>query len=244
MVRLLAGNCEQRRIWPRLRGQGISLALHLTAVLVICGQQWLLALLSTFAAVPQPAPPAAYTLTILAPPPGKHVRTNALSFQTGPKEPDTGETSAPLIADSTNISFDSDDTRQLLPVLAAYGGLIVFVPVLDRVHPTGAFRPDGSEAAIPASLDHWIRIRLPNTSWWPEVEALCSIGNPDGTLEAVAVFPPAYRSALGAAVQARMAGMKSSGRVVGVALHLEAGQPAGVRVREIRLATDKNVRIG
>lgn len=235
MVRLLAGDLEQRGIWRRVRGQGISLGLHLTAILAICGQQWLLALLGASSTIPQPEPPPAYTLTILAPPPGKHVRTNALSFRTGAKEPEEGETSSPVIADSTDISFDSDDTRQLLPVLAAYGGLIVFVPVLDRVHPTGAFRPDGSEAAIPPSLDHWIRIRLPNTSWWPEVEALCPVGNPDGTLEAVAVFPPAYRSALGAAVQARMAEMKSSGRVVGVGLRLEAGQPAGVKVRAIHL---------
>lgn len=243
MVRLLADEVGEHRIWPRVRGQGISLSLHLIVILALCGQQWLLALLSGFSAVPQPEPPPAYTLTVLAPPPGKHVHTNALSFQNGAQQPADGETS-PVIADSTDISFDSDDTRQLLPVLEAYGGLIVFVPVLDRVHPTGAFRPDGSEAAIPASLDHWIRIRLPNTSWWPEVEALCSVANPDGMLEAVAVFPPAYRAALGAAVQARMAEMKSSGRIVGVGLRLEAGQPAGVRVRAIRLASDKAVRIG
>jgi hypothetical protein len=238
MVRLLADDPLGHGIWPRVRGQGISLGIHLAAILAICGQQWLLALLSALSAVPQREPPPAYKLTILAPPPGKHVHTNALSFRTGAPEPTVGETS-PVVADSTDISFDSDDTRQLLPVLAAYGGLIVFVPVLDRVHPTGAFRPDGSEAAIPASLDHWIRIRLPNTSWWPEVDALCSVANPDGTLEVVAVFPPAYRSALGAAVQARMVEMKSSGRVVGVGLRLEAGQPAGVRVRAIRLAGDK-----
>ena len=238
MVRLLADEQIERGIWPRVRGQGISLGLHLTATLAVCGQQWLLALLSAFSTVPQPEPPHTYTLTILAPPPGKHVRTNALSFQTGAPEPNVGDAS-PVIADSTDISFDSDDTRQLLPVLAAYDGLIVFVPLLDRVHPTGAFRPDGSEAAIPASLDRWIRIRLPNTSWWPELDALCSVANPDGTLEAVAVFPPAYRSALGAAVQARMAELKSSGRVVGVGLRLEAGQPAGVRIRAIRLAAGK-----
>src|SRR5580704_8359252 len=164
MVRLLAGDPVESGLRPRLRGQGISLGLHLTAILAICSQQWLLALLSAGSAVPKPEPPATYTLTILAPPPGKHVRTNALSFRAGLPEPSVGET-APVIADSTDISFDSDDTRQLLPVLSAYGGLIVFVPVLDRVHPTGAFRPDGSEAAIPSSLDHWIRIRLPNTSW-------------------------------------------------------------------------------
>jgi hypothetical protein len=243
MVRLLADEAVERCIGPQVRGQGISLGIHLTVILAICGQQWLLALVSAFSAVPQPEPPPAYTLTILAPPPGKHVHTNALSFHTGPPEPSVGD-SSPVIADTTDISFDSDDTRQLLHVLAEYGGLIVFVPVLDRVHPTGAFRPDGSEAAIPASLDHWIRIRLPNTSWWPEVDALCSVANPDGTLEAVAVLPPAYRSALGAAVQARMAEMKSSGRVVGVGLRLEAGQPAGVRVRAIRLATNANARIG
>jgi hypothetical protein len=238
MVRLLADEHTERGIWPRVRGQGISLGIHFAAILAIVGQQWLLALLSVFSAAPQPEPPHAYTLTILTPPPGKRVHTNALSFKSGVPEPSVGETS-PVIADSTDISFDSDDTRQLLPVLAAYGGLIVFVPVLDRVHPTGAFRPDGSEAAIPSSLDHWIRIRLPNTSWWPEVDALCSVANPDGMLEAVAVFPPAYRSALGAAVQARMAEMKSAGRVVGVGLRLEAGQPAGVRVRAIRLAANK-----
>ena len=238
MVRLLADEPEQTGIRPPVRGQSISLGIHLAAILAMCGQRWLLALLSAFSLVPPPEPPPAYTVTMLAPPPGKHVRTNALSFRGGAPQPNVGDQS-PAIADSTDISFDSDDARQLLPVLAAYGGLIVFVPVLDRVHPTGAFRPDGSRAAIPASLDHWVRIRLPNTSWWPEVEALCSVANPDGTLEAVAVFPPAYRSALGAAVQARMAETKSSGRVVGVGLRLEAGQPAGVRVRAIRLAAVK-----
>ena len=140
------------------------------------------------------------------------------------------------IEDGTDIIFDADDTRQLLPVLAAFDGLIVFVPVLDRVHPEVAFRSDGSPAPLPATLDHWVRIRLPNPSWWPEIDALCSVANPQGTREAVAVFPPAYRSKLGVAVQTRMAELKSSGRIVGVSLRLEAGQPAGVVVRAITLA--------
>ncbi len=161
MVRLLADEPVFRRrnddrIWPRVRGQGISLGIHLTAILAIVGQQWLLALLSGFSAVPPPEPPPAYTLTILAPPPGKHVNSNALSFKNGAPDPSVGETS-PVIADSTDISFDSDDTRQLLPVLAAYGGLIVFVPVLDRVQsdrrPSGPTDPRPFHSLFTGSLD-------------------------------------------------------------------------------------------
>ena len=234
MFRLLADESATRHSWYRLRGPGLSLAVHLAAILAITGKSWLLALLGTLATVPQP-PPATYRLTILTPPPGKPIRRESLRFHTGTSE--TLPAGAPArIEDGTDIVFDADDTRQLLPVLAAYGGLIVFVPVLDRVHPKDAFRPDGTAAAIPATLDHWVRIRLPNTSWWPEVEAMCSAANSDGALEAVAVFPPAYRSALGAAIQSRMTELKSSGHVVGIGLRLDAGRPAGVQVRAIRLA--------
>jgi hypothetical protein len=236
MFQLLADESAGRGIYLRVRGMALGLAVHLTAILALAGQRWLVALLAAFSTVvPSPAPAANDILTILAPPPGKPAPARALSFRTG--ETEQMAPGAPLkIEDGTDIAFDADDTRQLLPVLAAFDGLIVFVPILDRVHPHAAFRPDGSPTALPATLDHWVRIRLPNPSWWPEIDALCSVANPDGTLEAVAVFPPAYRSKLGAAVQTRMAELKSSGRIVGGGLRLEAGRPAGVVVRAITLA--------
>ena len=220
----------------RVRGLSLSVAVHLFSFALV-SQRWLLALVAALSTVtPPPLPPASTSLTILTPPPGKPMTGSTRSFQT--RVVDNVTPGAPLrIADGTDIAFDADDTRQLLPVLQAYGGLIVFVPVLDRTHPQAAFRPDGSAAAVPATLDHWVRIRLPNTSWWPEVERLCSAANADGTLEAMAVFPPSYRASLGAVIQTRMTELKSSGRVVvGVGLRLEAGRPAGVVVRAITFA--------
>lgn len=236
MFQLLADEPSWRGIYRRARGFSLGLAVQLTAVLALIGHQWLLTLLAAFSTASQPPfPPARDTLTILAPPPGKPLPSQALSFQNDMREKIAPGTSL-RIEDGTNIAFDADDTRQLVPVLASFDGLIVFVSVLDRVHPKAAFRPDGTPAPVPATLDHWVRIRLPNTSWWPEVEALCSVANPDGDMEAVAVFPPAYRSRLGAAVDARMTELKSSGHVVAVGLRLEAGRPAGVVVRAVTVA--------
>lgn len=232
MFQLPAGEFPRRR----LRGWSLSVALHLAALVALAGQPWLAAFLASLSHPVQPPLPAATRLTILAPPPGKPLTGSARSFRnTVPEQVKTG---APLkIADSTDIAFDADDAHQLLPVLAANSGLIVFVPVLDRAHPRAAFRPDGSQAPTPATLDHWVRIRLANTSWWPEVDRLCSMANADGALEAMAVFPPSYRSALGAAIQQRVSELKASGRVVvGVALRLESGRPAGVVVRAITFA--------
>ena len=235
MFQLLADESGWSGICRRIRGLGLGLAMQLAAILTWMCQQWLVAIWAAISTSAQPPIPPNQTLTILAPSAGKPLRTAALSFRTG-----FAEQSAPgvslRIEDGTDIAFDADETRQLIPVLTAFGGLIVFAPILDRVHPQAAFRPDGAPAPVPATLDHWVRIRLSNPSWWPEIEALSSIANPDGTLEAVAVFPPAYRAALGAAVQNKMAELKSTGRIIGVGLRLEAGRPAGVVVRTVTLA--------
>jgi len=220
---------------------GLSLIVHLTLLLALVGPRWLIAVLAVFSTVaPPPLPSTPYTLTILTPPPGKPLPSGAVCFQAGACEKMTP--GVPLkIADSADIVFDADDTRQLVPVLKAYGGLIVFVPLLHRASPKAAFWPDGSRAAVPATLDHWVRIRLSNPSYWPEVGRLCAIANSDGLMEAVAAFPPEYRSQLGAAVQSRMIELKSSGHVVGVGLRLEAGRPAGVAIRAITLASTRQI---
>jgi hypothetical protein len=236
MFQLLADESGWRRIRRRAKEWGLGLGVHLTAMLTLAGQRWLFAILTAVATADQPPlPPARETFTILAPPPGKTMRSTALSFSGSLRE-STPPGASVRIEDGTDIAFDADDSRQLLPVLKAFDGLIVFVPLLDRLHPQAAFRPDGSSAPLPGTLDHWVRIRLANPSWWPEVEALCSAANSDGSMEAVAVLPPVYRAKLGAAVQSRMAELRSAGRIVGVSLRLEAGHPAGVVVQSVRLA--------
>lgn len=204
---------------PRSRFRGFALGLMTQSAVIL--------LLAT------PPRPAAQTestqshevLTILAPPPGKMIRTNDLSLHRGVM-PKTQPGSSQKIDDSTSIAFDADNERQLIPVLTQVGGLIVFVPILDRTHPRSAFHPDGAPAPAPNTLDHWVRIRLANPSWWPEVEALCASANPDGTMEVMAVFPPSWRTALAGE-------LKSASRVKAITLHLEAGKPAGIVIRAI-----------
>jgi hypothetical protein len=235
MFPLLADESGWPGTYRRIRGMGLGLTVQLAVILAWACQQWLVALFAIVPTSAQPPMPPNQTLTILAPAPGKPLRTGALSLRTATAE-QAAPGALPKIEDGTDIAFDADQTRQLIPVLTAFGGLIVFVPILDRVHPQAAFRPDGARAPVPATLDHWVRIRLSNPSWWPEIDALSSIANPDGTLEVVAVFPPAYRAALSAAVQTKMAELKASGRIIGVGLRLEAGRPAGVVVRAVTLA--------
>ncbi len=236
MFQLLADESLWDSVRRRARGLGLGLTFQVFLMLALLGQTWLAAHFSTSSAADEPPAPAMRdVLTILAPPPGELLRVKSLAFRSGGKEATTPGAAVKL-DESAEISFDADQSRQLVPVLTAFEGLIVFVPLLDRGHPRAAFRPDGSPAAVPSTLDHWVRIRLANPSWWPEVEALCSAADANGEMEAVAVFPPNYRAKLGAAIQARMAELKSSGRVVGVGLRLEAGRPAGVEIRAIRLA--------
>jgi hypothetical protein len=144
--------------------------------------------------------------------------------------------SAPVVEDSAEIDWAADYKRQLLPVLLANQGLIVFVDPLDRVRAKAAFRPDGSPVQPPETLQHYVRLRLGNPSWWPQIERLCAKADPDRALEVMAVFPPEYRSTLSAAVQARMAEMKRSGRVVWLSLTLDVSRPAGVLVRDLKVA--------
>ncbi len=219
------------------RSWALGLSFQTAAILVLIGGQWLLSLLPPAASADPPPPPQIReTLTILAPPPGKSSPRSPLSFNRSPL-PDTPAGASAKLEDSTEIAFEADEARQLVPVLRENDGLIVFSPVLDHLHPRLAYHPDGTAAPIPASLNHWVRIRLANPAWWPEVESLCSQADPSSTLEAIAVFPPAYRSKLGEAVQARITGLKSAARIVGVSLRLEAGRPAGVVIRTVRLAT-------
>lgn len=206
----------------RFRGFCLGLAAQSSVILLLAGPQWF--------AKQQPADqpesvPAHEILTILAPPPGVLKPVRSLSFHSGPR-PKIQPGSTQKIDDSTSISFDADDSRQLIPVLGQVGGLIVFVPILDRTHPRTAFHPDGSPAPVPQSLGHWVRIRLANPSWWPEVEALCASADPNGTMEAMAVFPPAWRNALAEE-------LKTSNRVKAITLRLEAGRPAGVTIVKI-----------
>jgi hypothetical protein len=209
------------------------MAAHFS-LLALFGERWLSAVVAAFSTVtPPPAPPVSTPMMILAPPPGDSTVRRVLSFKNVTVEK-TSPGAPVRVADSTDIAFDADDSRQLLPVLQANDGLIVFVSLLDREHPKTAFRPDGSRAPPPSTLEHWVRIRLANPSWWPEVDRLCAVANGDGEMEAMAVFPPSYRSRLGAVIQARVNELKSPGRVVmGVGLRLEAGRPAGVVVRAI-----------
>jgi hypothetical protein len=206
----------------RFRGFALGLMAQSTVILLLAGPQWLTAP----PVVDQPESPRAHEiLTILAPPLGKMAPTNALSFRHDIIQK-ARPGSSQKIDDSTSIAFDADDDRQLIPVLEQFNGLIVFAPILDRTHPRSAFHPDGSPAPVPTTLDHWVRIRLANPSWWPEVEALCSTADPGGTMEAMAVFPPTWRARLGAE-------LKSTGRATAITLHLEAGKPAGIVVRAV-----------
>jgi hypothetical protein len=210
MFRLLADDPQSR-----FRGFALGLAAQSAVILLLANPQWFLP------SGNQPEPSQTHeVLTILAPPPGKLTRTNAFSLRRSIAQK-TQPGISQKIDDSTTIAFDPDDDRQLIPVLAQFHGLIVFAPVLDRTHPRAAFHPDGSSAPVPTTLDHWVRIRLANPSWWPEVEALCSTADPDGTMEAMAVFPPAWRVKLGAE-------LKSTGHVTAITLHLETGKPAGI----------------
>lgn len=214
---------------------GFGLAFHLAAALALLGQAWLAALFASFSgAAEPPVPQTREVVTMLAPPPGEFTRTAAMKMPSARRAVAAG--AAVKIDEGAAIAFDADDARQLVPVLTAFDGLIAFVPLLDRLHPRAAYRLDGSRVATPKTLDGWTRIRLANPSWWPEIDALCEAADAAGEMEAVAVFPPAYRLKLDAAIGARMAEMKSSGRVVAVGLRLEAGRPAGVDVRAIRLA--------
>ncbi len=218
MIRQLADDPQSG-----FRKFALGLTVQSAVILLLAGPQWL-AKQSSQADQPESAQ-TREILTILAPPPGVLKQIRSLSFRSGPRmriQPGTTQ----RIDDGTSISFDADDSRQLIPVLAQVGGLIVFVPILDRTHPRSAFHPDGSPAPLPATLDHWVRIRLANASWWPEVEALCASADPNGTMEAMAVFPPSWRAAL-----ARE--LKSASRVKAITLHLEAGRPAGVTVRTV-----------
>ncbi len=237
MFQLLADEANSRRIGLHLRKWGLGMGAQLTVILAISCQQWLSSVPAGTPANSPPEPPRE-TFTLLAPPPGRALPRTVLSFSRSPSE--NSSPGAPVkIDEGTSIAFDADEGRQLLPVLRAFNGLIVFVPLLDRLHPLAAFRPDGSPAPLPGPLDHWIRIRLANPSWWPEVEALSSVANAGGDLEAVAVLPPAYRARLGAAVQMRMNELRSGGRITGVSLHLDASHPAGVIVQTVRLATGR-----
>ena len=239
MFQSLADESNWRGIRRRLREWGLGMGVQLSVVLVLACQQWLSAVLAGTATTPQPPVPSPReSFTMLAPPPGREMPRSTLSFSRSLSE-NAAPGAAVKIEDGTSIAFDADDNRQLVPVLRAFDGLIVFVPVLDRLHPQSAFRPDGSSVPLPGSLDHWVRIRLANPSWWPEVESLCSVANAGGDLEAVAVLPPAYRARLGAAVQSRMNELRSTGRIVGVSLRLEAGHPAGVVVQTVRLAAER-----
>ena len=231
MFRLLADESPWRRC---ARSWGLGVGAYLIAFVLVAGQKWLALVTTVPASAPPPPTEVHETLTVLAPPPGKPALANAFSLRTTAAE-STPPGASVKISEGTNISFLADDDRQLVPVLNAFGGLIVFVPVLDRIHPRSAFRPDGTAAPVPATLDHWVRIRLANPAWWPEIEALSDLANQDGTLEAVAVLPPSYRSKLGAAVESRMAAAKSSAKITGVELRLQSGRPAGVVVESIRL---------
>jgi hypothetical protein len=167
------------------------------------------------------------TTKLLAPPPGK---------AGGPGGWGTAGGGPAAIDDSTEIVWAADHGRQLIPVLRAHSGLIVFVDPLDRTKPKAAFRPDGSRTQPPNTLQHYVRLRMSNPSWWPEVKRLSAIADPGGTLEAMAVFPPEYRSELGDAVRTRMAEMKRTGRVVWLSVALDGSQPAGVAVHDVKLA--------
>ena len=239
MFQTLADESNGNRIGRGLREWGLGMGVQLTIALVMAGQQWLSAMLAgTPSDPPPPASSVRETLTLLAPPPGREMPRSLLNFKSSPIV-NSAPGTAQRIEDGASIAFDADDNRQLVPVLKAFDGLIVFVPVLDRLHPQAAFRPDGTSAPLPGSLDHWVRIRLANPSWWPEVEALCSAANAGGELEAVAVLPPSYRARLGEAVQMRMNELRSTGRIVGVSLRLDARHPAGVVVQNVRLAAGR-----
>jgi hypothetical protein len=144
--------------------------------------------------------------------------------------------SSPVVDDSTEIVWAADYNRELLPVLLANQGLIVFVDPLDRLRPKAAFRADGSRVPPPDTLQHYVRLRLANPSWWPEIEALCVTTDPERKLEVMAVFPPTFRTKLGEAVQAQMLEMKRTGRVVWLSLALDTSRPAGVVVRDLKVA--------
>jgi hypothetical protein len=218
----------------RLSGHALSIGLHAAAVLSGFAKAWIVAILATLA-IQQPNPPYARTqVMLLAPPPGQPAPTFSSEQKlSGPGEdPADG---APALDESTDIVWDADYGHQLIPVLRIYHGLVVFVDPLDRVHAKAAFRADGIQVKPPETLQHYVRLRVRNPVWWPEIESLCTSADPSRALEVMAVFPPEYRSKLGQAVKVRMAEMKRAGRVVWLSLTLDASRPAGVLVRDVKV---------
>ena len=225
----IADNAPPQDIEPRPWALAVSLGLHSAAVVIAFAKPWLLSLLAALLALWQTGPPPrpAVTITkVFAPPAGK----------SGGEGQGRGGPS-PVVDDSTEIVWAADYNRELLPVLLANQGLIVFVDPLDRLRPKAAFRADGSRVPPPDTLQHYVRLRLANPSWWPEIEALCITTDPERKLEVMAVFPPTFRTKLGEAVQAQMVEMKRTGRVVWLSLALDTSRPAGVAVRDIGMAT-------
>lgn len=221
-------------IFRRLPGYTLSIGLHAAAVSSVFARAWIVAILAAFA-VQQPDPPSPLTKVILlAPPPGKPAPAK-------PTEPKAGSQSeylvdgAPVVDDVTDIAWDADYSRQLLPVLLTHGGLIVLVDPLDRVRPKAAFRPDGSRVQPPRNLQRYVRLRMHNPSWWPQVERLRAIADPGGALEVMAVFPPEYRDTLSEVARLRLDEMKLTGRVAWLSLALDASRPAGVVVHDIKI---------
>ena len=218
----------------RLSGHALSIGLHAATVLSGFAKAWIVAILATLA-IQQPGPPSPRTrVTLLAPPPGKPAPTG----QSGPKLSSPGEDSAdgaPAVDESTDVVWDADYGHQLIPVLRIHDGLVVFVDPLDRVHAKAAFRTDGTQVKPPETLQHYVRLRMRNPAWWPEIERLCTSADPSRMLEVMAVFPPEYRSKLGEAVKVRMAEMKRAGRVVWLCLTLDVSRPAGVMVRDVKV---------